>query len=121
MRSRLQRVLHARAVGGAVGLDALGVDGRPLAEVERAALQGHFIRRAAHLAAQRVDLEDKVSLARAADGRIAGHVAHRVQIDREQHGVKAEARAGQRGLDARVSRADDPDVRCILHGNTPRK
>ena len=119
MFGRLQCVLHARAVGGAICLNALGVHGGALAEVQRAALQRDFVRRLAHFTAQRVDLKDKVSLARAADGRIAGHVAHGVQIDREQHGVKPEARAGKRGFNARVPRADDPDVCCILHGNTP--
>ena len=119
MRGGLQRVLHARAVGSAIRLNALGVHGSTLAEVQCAALQGDLVGRLAHFAAQRVDLKDKVPLARAADGRIAGHVAHGVEIDGEQHGIKPEARAGERGFNARVPRADDADIRCILHGNTP--
>jgi hypothetical protein len=51
-----------------------------------------------------------MALARAADGGVAGHVAHAVEIDREAHGVKPQARRGQGGFDPGVSRAYDRHV-----------
>ena len=51
-----------------------------------------------------------MALARAADGGVAGHIAHRVQVDGKADRLHPEARAGKRCLDARVSRADNGNV-----------
>ena len=58
-----------------------------------------------HLAAERVQLAHEVALARAAYGRVAGHVAHAVQVYGEADGGTAQPRGGQRGLNPRVARA----------------
>ena len=65
------------------------------------------VRRAGHLPAQGVQLPHQVALARPAYGRVAGHVAHRVQIYRKTERLHAETRGGQRGLYPRVPRAYD--------------
>ena len=46
------------------------------------------IRRPGHLSAQCIDLSNEVSLGRAADGRIARHIAYSVQIDRKTRGFR---------------------------------
>ena len=107
---QLQSVLHAGAVLPAVDLGAQGMDGRTLAAVEHAALQKAFVGRAAHFAAEGVNLPDEMALCRPADGRVAGAIAHRVHIDGEDGRLTAEARRRQSGLNARVPRADDDDV-----------
>ena len=68
-----------RGKGPAVhSLRAQGVHGRALAAVEHAVLDAAGVRRAAHLAAEGVELAHEMALARAANGGVAGHVAHRV-------------------------------------------
>ena len=116
----LERVLHIGAVFDAVGLGPQRVYGRAFAAVEHAVLDAGRVGRPPHLAAQRIDLTHKVALGRAADGRVAGHVADRVQIDGKAQGTQPQARAGQRGLDARVPRANDGNVICAskIHGSS---
>ena len=70
------------------------------------------IGRARHGAAERVDLLDQVALADAADGRVAAHLAERLDALREQQRARTHARSGQRGLGAGVAAADHDDVKC---------
>ena len=72
------------------------------------------VRRPAHLAPQGVQLPHQMALAGAADGGVAGHVAHRVQVDGEARPSACPAcAAGQRRLDAGVARADDGHIKCL--------
>ena len=112
IRLQFQLVLHHLAVFAAVDLRAQGMHGRALALIQHAALQKGRVRRAPHLAAERVDLAHQMALRRAADRRVARAVSHRIHIDSEYHRLTAEARRGQRRLNARMSRADHRDVIC---------
>ena len=60
---------------------------------------------------QRVQFPDQMALAGAADGGVAGHVAHGVQIDGKDDGLQPQAGGGQRRLDAGVSGADDGNIK----------
>ena len=107
IRSLLKRALHERAIGGAIGLYALGMHRRALSEVQNPALKHDPIGRAAHFTAKRVDLIDQMPLAGASDRRIAGHIPHRVQIDCKQDCGKSQTCAGKRTFYSRVTGADD--------------
>ena len=73
-------MLHDLLVAPPVGLGAEGVNGRALAQIQHTVLDTGLIRRLGHLTAESVQLPDQMALSRAADGRVAGHVAHTVQI-----------------------------------------
>ena len=105
----LQHVLHVGGVVPPVDLRAGRVDRRPLAEVQHAGLDEVPVRGPGHLSAEGVDLPDQVALGRAADGRVAGHVAHPVGGDGEDGRPAAKACGGQPRLDSGVARADDGD------------
>ena len=107
---QLELVLHDFAVLAAVDLRAQRVNSRTLSPVEHARLQKARVGCLAHLAAERVQLTDKVSLSSAADGRIARAVADRVHIDRKNSRVTAEPRGSQGGLDAGMSCADNGNI-----------
>ena len=66
-----------------------------------------------HLAAERVDFLDQVSLADAADRRVARHLADVVEVQRDHQGVAAHACGGERRLDAGMARADDDHVEAF--------
>ena len=108
----LKRIFHHLLIAPPIGLGAQRVNRRTLAEVQHPVLDAGFVGRFRHLAAEGVELPHQVSLSRAADGGIAGHVAHAVEIYREAHGIKSKARGGKGRLDAGVSRADDRHVAC---------
>ena len=74
----LKRVLHHALVAPPVGLRAQRPDSGALAPVEHPVLDAGFIRRLCHLAAEGVELAHEMALSRAADGGVAGHIAHRV-------------------------------------------
>ena len=119
---QLERVLHHGLILPPVGLRTQRVHGRALAAVEHPVLDAGLIGRARHLAAERVELAHKMSLARAADGGVAGHVADGIHIDGKADGVQPEPGGGQRGLNARVPRTDDGDVTAsgvITHDEIP--
>ena len=69
---------------------------------------------ARHDAAECIDLARQVSLANAADGRVAAHLADRLEILRQQQRARAHARGRRRGLRARVAAADDDDVEFLI-------
>ena len=110
VRLALEQALHMLLIAAAVCLRAQGVHGRALAAVEHAVLDAAGVRRAAHLAAEGVELAHEMAFARAADGRVAGHVAHGVQIDREHDGLQSQPRGRETGFDPGVARADDGNV-----------
>ena len=108
----LQGVLHDLLILPAVGLGPEGPDGGALTPVQKAVLDAGLVRGPGHLPAQGVQLPDQVALPRAADGGVAGHVAHRIQVDGEAQGFKAHPGGGQSGLDACVARPDDGNIKC---------
>ena len=107
----LQRVLHHLLVQPPVRLRPQRPHRRAFGAVEHPVLDAGAIRSAGHFTAQRVQLPDKVSLAGAADGGVAGHIAHRVQIDGEADGAHPQPRRCQRRLDARVTGSDNGDIK----------
>ena len=115
----LQGMLHVFLIPAAVSLGPQGMDRRAFAPVEHPVLNAAMVRRNTHLAAQGIQLPHQMSLARAADGRVTGHIAHGVQIDGKQDGVQAQPGGCQRRFDARVSRADHGDLAgaCIVSGH----
>ncbi|MPN22476.1 hypothetical protein SDC9_169859 [bioreactor metagenome] len=118
-------MLHELLILPPVGLGPQGMDGRPLAPVEHPVLNAGPVRGPGHFAAQGVDFPHQVTLAGAADGGVAGHVAHRVQIDGEHHGAQAQPGGGQRRFDSRVARADHCDIKLsgmkFSHGQSSKK
>ena len=90
-----------------------------LARVQRARLDRRGIGRARHDAAQRVDLFDEVALADAADGRVAAHLAQRLDGLREQQRARTHAGGRERRLGAGVPAADHDYVKSCCR--TPRK
>ena len=108
----------AALVERAVGLRARRAHRRALARVEHAELDAGAIGGARHHAAERVDLPHQMALADAADGRIAAHLAERLDVLREQQRARAHARRRQRGLGAGVAAADDDHVKGVgvTHG-----
>ena len=79
VRRVFQHFFHVGAVEESIRLHSLGVNGRTLAQIQRPRLERDLIGGIAHLAAQCIDFVDQMTLARAANGRIAGHIAYRIQ------------------------------------------
>ena len=89
-----------------VSLNSGPMDRRPLASVQQAELDRRMIRRPSHHTIEGIDLSNQMSLADAADCRIAGHLAkvesrHRHQSHRRAHPV-----GGQGAFNTRVPSTD---------------
>ena len=119
IRLLLDDALHFELVGLFVGLGPGAVHRRPLAAVEHAELDARGVDRAAHLAAERVDLADDLPLGHAADGRVAAHLADGVEVHGQERGLRAESRRGQRRLAAGMAGPDDDDIEIVLRRNHP--
>ena len=89
----LEGAFHVLLIFPPVGLCAQRVHRRALSEVQHPVLDAAAVCRLGHLAAQRIELANQVPLSRAADGGIAGHIADRVEVDREDDSRKAHPRA----------------------------
>ena len=105
---------HRAPVESAIALRARRPHGGPLAAIEHPELERREVRRASHDAAERVDLARDGALRDPADRRIAGHLADRLERRGEEDHPRAEPRRGDRGLDARMTAADDDDIRVEL-------
>ena len=107
---QLQRMLHMLLIFAAVGLRPQRVDGRSFTPVEHPVLDAAAVCRQTHFAAQHIQLPDKVTLAGAADGGIAGHIAHGIEVDGKQNGFQTQTGGSQCRLDSCVSGTDDGNI-----------
>ena len=118
----LQHFLHILLVSGPIGLGSGRMDSRTFSPVEHAELNAADIGRTAHLSAQGVDLPHQLALGGATDGRVAGHIAHAVQIGGDHQGTMAQPGRGQRRLDASMASSDNHHFICscqIRHDCSP--
>ena len=106
----LQGVLHEFLVFAAVRLSTKGMNCGAFTAVEHPELNAGPVCRLAHFAAQGINLPDQMAFAGAADGGVAGHVAHGIQIDGKDNGFQSQACGGQGGFDACMARTDDRNV-----------
>ncbi len=108
-----ERRLHGGTVELTVHLRARTAHSRPLGTIENAELDAGFIRDAAHQAIERIDLADEMALAKAADGRIAGHGADSDEGMRDKRRPCAEARRRGSRLAASVPAAHHDHVEAF--------
>ena len=113
---RRERGLHRAPIERAVGLSSRPADGRPLATVQHSKLNSARIGDATHEAIERVDLPDEMSLAEAADRRIAGQRSDLGKVLRQQRGTGAHPGRGRRSLAAGMAAADHDDIEGQRHG-----
>ena len=109
-----EEFLHRAPIEFPVGLSAWSLDGGALAAVEHAKLNASRVGSARHHSVERVDLTHQVTLAQAADGRVAGHLADRRGTEGHQRCRGAATRRRGRGFASGMSAADDNDVKS--HG-----
>ena len=120
VRLVLQLGADRRAIEDAVGLGAGGAHCGPLAAVEGAPLDPGCVSGQRHRPAERVDLFHQMTLADAADRRVAAHLAERLDAVRHQQRAATHARSGERGLGAGMAATHHDDLeRCVkMHGNS---
>jgi hypothetical protein len=116
-----KQVLHILLISAPISLHPQRMDGGAFACVEHAALEHDSVRGSAHFAAECVDFEHQMPFSGAADGRVAGHIADKVEREREKRGLLPCPCRGERRFYAGMSRADDDNivyfscVNCIAH------
>ena len=84
--------LHGLPVELAVDLSPWASHRRAFGAIEQAELDAGLVGQPAHQAVEGVDLANQVTLAQAADGRVAAHLADRLELVRQQQGARAEPR-----------------------------
>ena len=112
---QLNRMLHDVLVFATIGLNALGINGSALAEVERAGLQRDLVGSAPHFSAQCVDLIDEVALGSTADRGVTGHIGNGIEREGKEDGVHTHTRSGESRLHACVPCSDDGNFGRKLH------
>ena len=116
-----QNALHILLILAAICLSAQRMNCRTFSPVEHPVLDAAAVSRFRHLSAKGIQLSDKVAFACAADGRIAGHIAHGIQIDGKHHGFQPHACSSQRSFNSGVSCTDDGNIILsskIFHNQT---
>jgi hypothetical protein len=109
----LQQGADGLAIKLAIGLRPGGADGGAFAGVQGAKLNTGSIGGAGHGAPQSIDFPDEVTLPNTADGRIAAHLAERLDALRHQESTRTHARGRQSGFSAGVTATDDDDVKGL--------
>ena len=106
-----QHLADRRLVQHAVGLGAGGAHCRTLGGVEGAELDAADVGGQRHGAAERVHFFYQMTLADAADRRVARHLPQRLDIVGQQQGVAAHARGRQRGFGTGMAAAHHDHVK----------
>ncbi len=116
-RLMLDRMPYRLAIKHTVRLSPRRAHRRPLAGIEHPEMNSGSIGGPPHQSAQGIDLAHQMALADAADGRIAAHLAERVDTVREQQGAGASACSGKRRFDTGMTATDHDDVEsfAVLH------
>ncbi len=94
------------------------LDGRAFAAIQQTELDPRLVRQAAHDAVQRVDLADKVALAKTADSRIAGHGAQCLDPQRDKSSRHTHPGGCCCRFGARMAAADHDDI-VVFHVEHP--
>ena len=110
---RLDQAADRAAIQRAIRLAARGAHRRALGRIQRAPLDAGQVGRMGHDPAQRIDFLDQMTLADAADGRVAAHRTHGFHIVGQQQGAGAGAGGRQRGLGAGVAATDHDDIKLL--------
>jgi hypothetical protein len=107
--------LHGRSVKLSIGLSARTADRRSLSPVEHSKLNAGGICDSAHKPIQRIDLSNQMALAQAPDGRIARHLADRLEPMGYEKGCGAEARSSGCSFAAGVPSAYNNHIEAFDH------
>ena len=116
---RLEDVLHSELVGLLVALGSGSTDAGSLSPVKEPPLDGGGIGVQADGPAEGVDFTNHVAFAKAANGRVAAHLANGIKVLCQDCDFAAEAGRRQGGLDASMAGANDENVvffRINKHG-----
>ncbi len=105
-------------VSHAIRLGSSGANRRPLAGIEHTKLDAGQVGCLCHGTTQGIDLLDQMALADPADGGIAGHLAQRLDVMRQQQGAGTATCRCQSGFGTGMTTADHDDLKTvgILHG-----
>ena len=101
---------HALLVFPFIGLSAERLHRRAFGGVEQTHLDLSGIGIDAHLAAEGVDLPYHMALGGPAHAGVTGHESDMVEAQRQQKGLHAQPRRGQRRFDAGMAAADDDNI-----------
>ena len=112
-------MLHHLLVFPTVGLRPKGVDRRSFAPVQHSVLDAGFVSGNAHFAPKGIQFPDKVTLAGAADGGIAGQVGNCIHIDCKKDGAAAQTGGCQCRFNAGMSGTDHGNITstCVIGGH----
>ena len=109
------RLLHRGGVEPPIRLRARTTHCRPLAAIEHPELDSSAVGHPAHQSVEGIDFADKMTLAQASDGRIAGHCTDGGKSVRDECGPGPQACRRRRRLAAGMTPADDNDVVLSRH------
>ena len=106
IRLRFQRSLHISVICPSVALHSQGMHRRAFGKIQHPALQHGGVSRLPHLSSEGIQFHHQMSLAGPSYRRVAGHVAYRVQSDREHCCSAAQPGRGKRRFYSGMSRPD---------------
>jgi len=105
--------LHGFTIETPVSLGARPTNRRPLSPIEQTELYTGTIGHASHQPIERINLTDKVTLAKTTNGRITGHHAYRCRLMRNQCRSRTDPGSRSRSLDAGMPAANHNHI--IIH------
>lgn len=108
-----QQPLHRSAIQLAVSLHPWAANGWTLAAVQELDVNGCHVCGPRYQAVERIYLTNQMTFANAADGRVARHLANRIEAMGEQKRASAAPGGRGRGLTSGVSTTHDNDVEPV--------
>jgi hypothetical protein len=103
-------MLHAGPVEVSVSLSPRSPDGRTLFGVKNTELDTGSVNVSSHFAAQGIYFAHQVTLGKATDRRVAGHLSDGIQVERQQQGTTPHAGGRQGSLASGMTSTDHDDI-----------
>jgi hypothetical protein len=111
IRLILEATPNRRAIKNAVSLSPRGAHRGAFARIQNPKLNARFVGGRRHGTAKRIDFFDQMPFTDAANRGIARHLAERLDIVGQQQRAAAGSGRGERGFSARVTAANDDDIK----------
>src|ERR1019366_7181634 len=114
MRLQLERVLQSELIGFFVALRARSLNRRSLGFIQQPELNSCDVCVDRHLATQRINFADHLTLGLAANCRVATHLSDCIDIAGEEQGRSAHPGGSQGGFDASMPGATNDYIKRYL-------
>jgi hypothetical protein len=106
-------------IGRLIALRPRRLNGAPATPVQKAKMDSRLIGQSSHEPSEGIYFPHQMTFGQPSDGRIAGHLGDRLEVERDQAGFEAHPSRGVSGLASRMAGSDDDHIEDVRRSHGP--